>query len=48
MGVNFDYKRDEKKNRYDFLGLLGPIIITAGSALALRFIYLFIYLFSLA
>lgn len=36
MSVNFDYKRDEKKNRYDFLGLLGPIIITAGSVLALR------------
>ena len=36
MGVNFDYKKDEKKTRYDFLGLLGPIIITAGSVLALR------------
>ena len=44
MGVNFDYKRDEKKNRYD-LGLLGTIIITAGSALYSLKIYLFIYLF---
>ena len=36
MSVNFDYKRDEKKNRYDLLGLLGPIIITAGSVSVLR------------
>ena len=36
MSVNFDYKRDEKKNRYDFLALLGPIIMKAGSVSVLR------------
>ena len=36
MSVNFDYKRDEKKNRYDLLGLFGPIIMTAGSVSVLR------------